>query len=132
MKRTKSPPDVANMPIGEIQNLVNELHSAQSKLPPLKPAKTGEWLWRVGAGYHIRTVSYHFTGKFVGFNGPNNQELAFEDVAWIADDGRFMNAIKDGSLSEIEPYPDGTIVGINRTSIIDFCEVKWTMPRSQK
>lgn len=77
-------------------------------------------------------MSYHFTGRFIGFNGPNNSECAFGDVAWIADDGRFMQAIASGSVDEVEPYPDGAIVGINRTSIVDFTEIKWPLPRSQK
>lgn len=115
-----------------VNQLVNQLTSRANSLPPLKPAKSGEWLWRVGANYHIRTVSYHFTGTFVGFNGPNYSELAFENAAWIADDGRFAQAIATGEMSEIEPYPDGTVIGINRSCIVDFTEVKWPTPRSQK
>lgn len=129
-KPTKAP-DISGMTMSEIQSLVNEMHK-QPQLPPLKKAKSGEWLWRVGATYLIRTVSYHYTGRFVGFNGPNNSEVCLEDAAWIADTGRFMQAVQDGVLGEVEPYPNGTIVAINRTSISDFCEVKWSPPRSQK
>lgn len=89
-------------------------------------------MWRVGATYHIRTVSYHYAGVFVGFNGPNNGEIVLKTAAWIADDGRFMQAIQDGSLSEVEPYPENTLVSINRTAIVDYCEVTWPTPRSQK
>lgn len=128
----KNAPDVSGMPIGEIQKLVNSLHAAQSKLPPIKPAKTGEWLWRVGATYLIRTVSYHYTGVFVGFNGPNNSEVVLKDAAWIADTGRFMQAVQDGALGEVEPYPSDALIGVNRTAISDYCEVKWPTPRSQK
>ena len=34
------------------------------------------------------------------------------DVAWIADDGRFNEAIAKGTLGEVEPYPDGLEVDI--------------------
>jgi hypothetical protein len=129
----KKAPNVAEMKLGDVQKLVDELVASVNKpLPPVKKAKSGEWLWRVGATYHIRTVSYHYSGVFVGFNGPNNSEVVLEAAAWIADDGRFTQAIADGTLSEVEPYPDGTMVGINRTAIVDFCEVEWTSPRSQK
>lgn len=135
MKKGKTGvPDISGMTMAAIASLVAELHDkAQSQaLAPIRKAKSGEWLWRVGAAYHIRTVSYHYTGRFVGFNGPNNSEIVLEDAAWIADDGRFAQAIESGTMSEIEPYPEGSLVGINRTSIVDFTEVKWTPPRSQK
>ncbi len=130
--QTSKAPDISGLPIGEIQKLVNDLHAAKSELPPIKPAKSGEWLWRVGAVYLIRTVSYHYTGEFVGFNGPNNSEVVLKDAAWIADTGRFMQAVQDGTLSEVEPYPVNALVAVNRAAIADYCEVKWPTPRSQK
>lgn len=133
MKTTKSgAPDISGMTMAEISALVLDLHNKAQALPPIKKAKSGEWLWRVGAAYHIRTVSYHYTGRFEGFNGPNNSEVVLSEVAWIADDGRFAQAMESGTLGEVEPYPNDALVGINRTSIVDFTEVKWTLPRSQK
>lgn len=94
-----------------------------------KPTDTLSGFWEPGAGYFIRTVTHHFTGRFVGFNG---HELLFDDAAWIADDGRFTQAVKDGTFSEVEPYPDGSIVAIGRGSLIDAVRVGYKMPRSQK
>lgn len=80
----------------------------------------------------IRTVTHIDVGrlKFVTDN-----EIVLEDVSWIADTGRFMDALKDGlesqSNSEIEPFPKGEVI-IGRGSIIDACEYKHKLPDKQK
>lgn len=85
--------------------------------------------WVVGASYFIRTVTHHYTGKLVSVY---QDCIVLVDAAWIADDGRFAQAVKDGSFSEVEPYPDGVEVIINRGSIIDACQVGFVVPRGQK
>ncbi len=127
-----TPPNVATMALGDIQKLVNELHTKSECASPALRPKKGEWLWQPGKNYLIRTVSYHFTGRFVGFNGPNNSELAFDQAAWVADTGRFTQAVATGALSEVEPFPDSATIGINRTAVIDFVQIAWPVPRSQK
>lgn len=83
--------------------------------------------YRVGANYFIRTVTHHYTGTlaYVG-----TQELVITDAAWIADDGRFSDALKSGEFSEVEPYPNGRVI-IGRAAILDASEINST-PRSQK
>ena len=133
--KTKTAPDVTSMTIADVQKLVNELHEKANKkqsIPKPVPAKTGEWYWQAGANYHIRTGTHHYTGTFVGFNGPNNSEIIITNAAWIADDGRFADAIATGKLNEVEPYPDGEHVVINRQFINSAVRVGWDMPRSQK
>jgi hypothetical protein len=85
--------------------------------------------WNIGSNYFIRTVTNHYTGKLIAVYAT---ELVLVDAAWIADDGRFMQAISSGSFSEVEPYPDGINVAIGRGSIIDACEIQFALPRSQK
>lgn len=85
--------------------------------------------FEIGANYFIRTVTHHYTGKLIAVHAT---ELVLIDVAWIADDGRFMQAISSGSFSEVEPYPDGTEVIIGRGSILDACKIPFALPRSQK
>ena len=132
--KTKAP-DISGMTITAIQSLVDSLHADANKpqvIPKPKPAKQGEWWWQVGANYHIRTGTHHYTGTFIGFNGPDNSEIVITDAAWISDDGRFTQAIAEGKLSEVEPYPDGEPVLINRQFINSAVRVGWPMPRSQK
>ena len=84
--------------------------------------------YTIGANYFIRTVTHHITGKLVEV-GPH--ELVLLSAAWIADDGRFADALKAGTFAEIEPFPDGRVI-VGRGSIIDDCIFNHTLPRSQK
>jgi hypothetical protein len=45
--------------------------------------------------------------------------------------GRFTQALADGKLSEIEPYPDDAIVRVNRDGIIDVTTWRHALPRRQ-
>ena len=87
--------------------------------------------FEVGKSYFIRTVTYHLTGKLVAIKG---DFLMFDDAAWIADSGRFNDAMKKGidknENSEVEPWENQ--VGLNIHSIVDFCEYPYKLPTSQK
>jgi hypothetical protein len=85
--------------------------------------------YHVGKGYFIRTVTHHYTGKLVRVYP---LELVLVDVAWIADDGRFSQAVKDGTFSEVEPYPPGQEVVIGRGAILDATLATYPLPCSQK
>jgi hypothetical protein len=84
--------------------------------------------YHIGENYFIRTVTYHYTGKLIAVY---KDELVLEDVAWIADDGRFYDALKTGNFNEIEPYLDGTVI-IGRGTISDACIFVNPLPRVQK
>lgn len=92
-----------------------------------EPKTNGFWV--VGENYFIRTVTMALTGKLVEIDGT---ELVLQDAAWIADTGRYSNAIKDGTFSEIEPYPDTHKVLVNRTAIVDATQWTHELPRVQK
>lgn len=83
--------------------------------------------WQIDKNYFIRTVTHHLTGKLVKVT---KQELVLEDVCWIADDGRFYNALKDESFKEVEPFPKRPVI-VGRGSLIDAVEIK-TLPKKQK
>lgn len=80
----------------------------------------------VGKKFFIRTVTYHMTGKVVKRMGTFIQ---LEDAAWIADSGRFSQAILNGELDEVEPV--GTM-WVNLSSIVDFFPWKHKLPTEQK
>ena len=84
--------------------------------------------YEIGKNYFIRTVTHYFTGTllYVG-----QQEILLENVCWIADTGRFSNALKSGSLGEVEPYPEGAVI-IGRGSIIDASEWRSNIIMVQK
>ena len=83
--------------------------------------------WKIGSNYLIRTVTMIQVGRL---ELVTEKELVLSSAAWIADTGRFYNALRDGTLSEIEPFPNDIIVG--RGSIIDATEWTHELPKEQK
>ena len=79
----------------------------------------------VGGKYFFRTVTYHVTGEVTKIVG---RFAVLKNAAWIADSGRFMNAIKDGTLSEVEPVGDAFL---NLDTVVDFFPWKHKLPSSQ-
>lgn len=81
----------------------------------------------IGKAYLIRTVTHIDIGivKEVG-----DKELVLSECSWIADTGRFHDALKTGELNEVEPYVNDVILG--RGAIIDATEWEKPIPRSQK
>ena len=79
-----------------------------------------------GKKFFFRTVTYHLVGKVEKVIG-NIFQLS--NASWVADSGRFMNAIKDGELSEVEPLGDWFI---NFNSVVDFGQWHHELPTQQK
>jgi hypothetical protein len=80
----------------------------------------------VGKKFFFRTVTYHLIGlvsKVVG------NFLILENASWIADSGRFMNALKEGKLNEVEPC--GTAF-LNVSTLTDFFPWNHELPKDQK
>lgn len=84
--------------------------------------------YTIGANYFLRTVTHHHTGKLVEV-WPS--ELVLEQACWIADDGRFADALRTGEFAEVEPFPPGRVI-VGRGSVIDACELKTPLPTEQK
>ena len=80
----------------------------------------------VGKKWFFRTVTYHLVGKVEKVFG-NFVQLS--TASWVADSGRFMNAIKEGTLSEVEPV--GTAF-LNLQSVTDFFPWNHKLPTEQK
>ena len=78
----------------------------------------------------IRTVTSYYTGEVIE---ENETEIVLVKAAWIADTGRFAQAMATGDFSEVEPYPDTHQVCVARSSVIDRVR-NWPhpIPRVQK
>ena len=83
--------------------------------------------FEIGSCYLIRTVTMMYTGRLVSVT---ESDIVLEDAAWIADSGRYANALAEGTLNEVEPYPNR--VGVSRASIVDFAVWTHPLPREQK
>ncbi len=79
----------------------------------------------VGKKWYIRTVTYHQVGKVIKVIG---NFVQLENASWIADSGRFMNTIKNGSLDEVEPVGSSFI---NLNSVVDMFPWKHDLPTEQ-
>jgi hypothetical protein len=93
-----------------------------------RPARaTANHSFEVGKCYLIRTVTLYYTGRLTRVT---ETDLLLEDAAWIADTGRFFNALRSGVLNEVEPFVDPVIVP--RGAIVDATFWNHPLPREQK
>lgn len=115
LKTKENEMDLDNLTIKEIKHIQSLLKEPEVSSP-----------YQVGKPYFIRTVTHHYTGLLVGVTP---KELILEDAAWIADDGRFMNALKDGTLNEVEPFQDTVVIG--RGAVLDATIWRHKLPREQ-
>ena len=86
----------------------------------------GELPFHIGQKLFIRTVTYHITGEVAAIGGGF---LTLEDAAWIADSGRFADALAKSDFSEVEPFARPVYVAIS--AITDATEID-QLPRKQK
>lgn len=83
--------------------------------------------YRVGQNYLIRTVTHYYTGKLMRVTA---KELVLSTAAWIADTGRFSDALRTGNLSEVEPIAGDVVVG--RGAVVDAIGWVHALPTEQK
>lgn len=94
----------------------------------IEPVLEGDFQpFEIGAVYLIRTVTMIDTGRVVA---ASHRHIVLEDAAWIADTGRFADALQKCQFNEVEPFPDGRVI-INMGSYIDAVKIA-SAPRSQK
>lgn len=82
-----------------------------------------------GSNVFIRTVTHYFTGRV---ERVTKSWIILSQAAWIADTGRFSEALKTGELNEVEPYPDDGIVRVSRDGVIDVTPWTHSLPREMK
>lgn len=106
----------------KVSKLINlDTRPVAINTPQVKPHP-----FKIGECVYIRTVTHHHTGRVTEVIG---DFVTLEDAAWIADSGRWMDALKTGMLGEVEPM--FAPVRVNITSIIDINVWAHALPRSQ-
>lgn len=86
-----------------------------------------EPFWVINQSYFIRTVTMYLVGRLESIT---SGELVLSSCSWIADTGRFHDAIKRGVFEEVEPFVN--VVLVNRTAIIDATIFSHDLPTDQK
>jgi hypothetical protein len=87
---------------------------------------SSELPFEVGEAYLIRTVTYHILGRVKSIKG---NFLVMNEASWVADSGRFNEAIGKGTLNEVE-YVGDAIVAI--TAISDAYPWSHKLPKESK
>ena len=113
--------NIDNMTFGELKQIAALFNSS-------KQTKT-HGAYPVGKNVIVRTVTMIYTGRL---ESVTDSDLVLVDCSWIPETGRFMQFVAEGEVKECEPYPDGLHVFINRGALLDMCELKKELPRSQK
>jgi len=97
---------IEDMTINELSKLLSVLNTGA--------ASSDDSHWEVGKCYFIRCVTYHQVGRL---KKVTPTELVLENASWVADSGRFGEALKTGSLSEVEHFGGDAVIG--RGAIVD-------------
>lgn len=112
--------DINSLTIAEVREIVALVGNVSN------PQANGEF--EIGKNYCIRTVTMIDTGKVVRVT-PNAVILV--DASWVAETGRFADSLKSCNFVEVEPFPAGREVIVNRAAIIDAVQID-TLPLKQK
>lgn len=86
--------------------------------------KDDDSVYEIGKNYFIRTVTMHHVGKLVKVT---DKELLLEGASWVADSGRFNNALLTGKFSEVEPFVSKTVI-VGRGALIDATVFNHDLP----
>lgn len=109
--------NIDTLTIKEVKHIQSLLKGSDAK---------SESPYQVGQSYLIRTVTLYYTGKI---KRVTPKEIILEDAAWIADTGRFSDALKTGVLNEIEPM--GEVI-IGRGAVVDAARWNHALPQEKK
>lgn len=113
--------NIEDLTIKQAREIASQFAVARSSVEAVKHP------FKIGANYFIRTVTHHHTGRLVEVTPT---ELVLENAAWIADSGRFADALKSCSFNEVEPFPSGRVI-VGRGALVDAVEIS-NIPLSQK
>jgi len=111
------------------QELQREIENLVKKQKQVTTQTIKDCPFIIGENYLIRTVTMIYTGKLTKVY---DKELVVVDCAWIPETKRWADTVSKGVFEEVEPYPDGSEVIINREAVLDITKVNWKLPREQK
>jgi hypothetical protein len=122
---------VAKEKIEQAVNTEGAMATPSDQGPPATEGGSRFSPLRKGNNVFIRTVTHYYTGKVIDVT---DDEIVLGEAAWIADTGRFSQALAEGTMNEVEPYPDktGGLVAIARGCLIDCAPWIHKLPRKSK
>jgi len=94
---------------------------------PLMQPKERKGAWTIGECYLIRTVTMMDVGRLTYLD---DKFMVLAEASWVADSGRFHDAVTTGKLNEVEPFDDEAIIALG--AIVDAVVWKSPLPKAQK
>jgi hypothetical protein len=85
--------------------------------------------FEIGQKYLIRTVTMILVGECVADYA---DAVGLKRASWIADTGRYQQAVATGVFSEVELYPADKEVFVFKGGIIDGFSADFELPSSQR
>jgi hypothetical protein len=86
-----------------------------------------------GSNVFLRKITMILTGHVEDiWHDGSTWWIELTTAAWIADTGRYSQAVQSGRFSEVEPYAPDQIVKVPLSDLIDGFEVTWALPTEQK
>ncbi len=113
--------NIDNMTIGEA-GAIASMFGAERAAPQ------DDSHWVIGKPVLIRTVTHIVTGVLEKITP---SEFVLSSAAWIADTGRYAQAVASGEFGEVEPYPSEVLVSVGRGAMIDGTQIP-KAPKVQK
>lgn len=114
--------DIDTLTVKQAREIASMFGDAPEVSSPPKDRTTP---FEVGENYFIRTVTHYLVGKLVGVT---ETELVLVDASWIADTGRFNEALRTGKFSEVECFPPKKNVLVGRGALIDAAVWDHSLP----
>lgn len=108
------------------QLTVAEIKHIQSLL---KGGDVGLSPYKIGEAYFFRFVTHYLIGRV---KRVTSKEIVLTEASWIADTGRFHQAVCTGTLNEVEPFPQDEEVICGRGALVDCVRWKHPIPKKQK
>lgn len=87
------------------------------------PLYAGKLPFKVGDGVFVRTVTHHQVGRVIAITPT---EIVLDDASWVAEDGRFSEALATGKLNEVEQGPGWCVIG--RGAVVDIWPWNHALP----
>lgn len=84
---------------------------------------------RVGDKVLIRTVTNYWVGKVESISA---LEVVLSGAAWVADTGRWHEALDSGALNEVEVSAKASVVSVGRGAIVDCVGWPHALPTAVK
>lgn len=117
--------DIDKLTIGELKQLIKLTQGLSVGCATPAPS---DFRVKVGDNILIRGVTLYYVGHV---ESVSETEIVLSDASWVADTGRFNEALKTGVLNEVEPFPNGEVT-VKQGAIMDYSPWPHALPKEVK